>query len=181
MPDINPVKNNLTVQELNRRSSLAESTWDKIGGSINFINDRQAQHYQFNLNGRYGQVGVSALTRFDGGHVVKGNEEVYGVAMYNGISGSSGTSTIDIRVIRGGSDIGSLFGTLPSIDFNSPNDAKVIRDFINAVDSSDTGTTLPTLSGLASTLVIGDVLRADLTSVMTGAETVNIIVMTRPR
>jgi hypothetical protein len=135
----------------------------------------------FTLNGPYYIVG--AENGVDGGWGVLFDMEIIGVMMYNLVSGSSGTTQLDVRRFTGpNSPSGgtSIFSTRPAISSAAPNNAYVFRDVLNGVTlASGTGTTVPVLS--ITQLNAGDMLTLNKASSQNGGETAGLIIYYRPR
>lgn len=178
MATITPARKNITVEETRYRASISEATMNKFGGAVNFVNERQNDKHAWHLNGPY-SLGVGS-TGPDGIFPCLFNMEIVGFAYFNGKTGSSGTTTIDIRKLDGaGVDVGSIFSTLPSVDSTAANNSTTIYDVINATTiSSPTGHTLGVLS--TTQFNAGDVLRLDLNAAMIGANNFQFLIFFRP-
>ena len=184
MTDIADAKAPIQEEETQFRSALSEQLFQKVGGAINFINNRQYDKHEWNLNGNYSLgVGSSGL---DGVFPFLVNVELTGFWYYADQVGSAGTTTIDVhRITGGGTDAGSIFTTLPSVDTTASSGSITVY---NAVTSNfysnptghsaaaiDTGETNPLY------LNAGDALRLDLDSVMLEANNFQFGIFFRPR
>ncbi len=69
MSDVDPVRKNIQIEEVQFRGAVSESVGQKLGGSINFINDFQYDTKAFFLNGLYNIV-AAPQTGVDGLYVV---------------------------------------------------------------------------------------------------------------
>ena len=115
MADADSVRRIMQEEELQFRAALSENLFFGVGENINFIANFQHNRHDYHLNGDYpiasGQTGIDGVF-----HCFK-NIEVVGYSFYIGDVGISGATTIDIHEILGnGTDNGSIFTTLPSVD-----------------------------------------------------------------
>ena len=131
MPDIADDRQNILQEETRYRAAVSESTWTKIGASINFINNQQFDSKTFQLNGVYPLAVTESLGTegVDGIWVVQNNIEITGVFMYNLVNGSSGTTALDVHLLDGSNnDIGSIFSTTPKIASTAGDNAYLYLD-----------------------------------------------------
>lgn len=178
MTAIAPAKRDIQVEEVTYRASVSEFTANAIGGAINFINNKQYDTHRFQLNGDY-PLG-SGSTGTDGAYVFLFNAEIIAVSIYHGTQGLSGTTTLDIHWLSGGStDEGTIFSTKPSIDTTAVDGSYSLYDAANATDIVlPTGFTSPVLS--KTSFLQGEAIRFDLDAAMSGAKDVNITIQFRP-
>lgn len=177
MAEITASKNNIQIEEVSYKSSISEATGFKLGAAINFINNRQYDTKQFNLNGTYSYPGVG----LDGAYGVLWDCEIVGCMMFNLVAGTSGTTTLDLKRYTA-SDTGgtSIFGTKPAISYTAGNNAFVFQRFIDGTTlENPTGTTLPVLN--STQLNAGDMLVLELTAYQAGAKNCGLMLFTRPR
>ena len=113
MADVTPARENIQIEETRYRSSVSEATFTKVGGSVNFINNRQYDSHSFNLNGQIGLF--STVVGPDGVFNFLFDAEIVGFSYHIGsTTGSSSSVIVDIHRLTGGdTDAGSIF-------FNSP-------------------------------------------------------------
>jgi len=178
MAKVTPARIDLQQEELSYRAAISEGTFTRMGSSVNFINERQAQPLTFFLNGPYqkaaGQTGLEGL------YVFHFDVEIVAVAVGNIVAGSGGTTTLDVhRLTSSGTDAGSIFSVKPSITTAAPNNAYAISNLIDATSQASAGITLPTLS--TTEFDKFDALRVDVDSTMTQAENCFLIIHFRPR
>lgn len=175
MTAIAEVKKDIQVEEVSFEAAVGEATFNKIGGSINFINNRQYDTKKFFLNGPY-SIGAGDLG-VDGLYIFPYNVEIFDVGIFNLVSGSSGTTELDIkRATSSGGAFTSIFSTTPKIASTSGNNA-----FALSGDTPPTGFTLPVLTSSPFNVDAGDALRLDLISAMTAAENCGLTLYFRPR
>lgn len=170
MSYITDLKSNITEQEVRYKSAVSESTFFKMGGSINFINNRLHLEKKWAINGFYpaaGYVGVDGLTLFEY------DVEIFGCYMYNLTQGSGGTTEIDIKKItsQGATPI-SIFSQRPRISFGAGDNA-----WIND-GGSFTGCVAPVFS--ITTVLAGQALKCDLITGQTGGKNCGIVLFYRP-
>lgn len=181
MADIARSRTNITVQEVRYEAAVSESTFTRIGGAINFINDRQTMNYQFGI--LKGMVGASAATYagtstpfsdFGTIETFPYAAEIVAVVCYHGTAGSGGTSEIDIKwqPVNSSSSFATIFSTTPKVTSSAASER--YWDSLGN-NTTPTGCTAPVLS--KTTFAAGDKLRCDIISAMTGVPngfTINI-------
>lgn len=178
MTDIADTKSIIQEEETDYRSSVGESMFTRVGGSINFINNRQYDTHSWHLNG--------ALPNFpttvgpDGIFAFLFDVEIVGFAYTLGDVGSS-TSTVDVHRLTGGTvDAGTIFSTRPSIGSTATDGTYTVRNEATGTTlSNPTGHTLAVLS--TTELDAGDALRLDLDTAGTGAQNFQFSIEFRPR
>jgi hypothetical protein len=165
-------------EDVKFRASVSEAVGNKLGGSINFINNRQNDTHSWNLNGPYKRGEGSQGT--DGYFHCIFDMEITGFAYTSTKSGTSGTTSIDIHLLDGaGGDFGTIFSTLPSVDSTSADFSSTIYDVINSTTiSNPTGHTLAVL--MQTQFSAGDILRLDLDSGMFDANNFQFVIYFRP-
>jgi hypothetical protein len=184
MADVSPSRKNVQIEEVRYKSSVSEATGFKLGGAINFINDRQYDTKRFDLNGPYSINVIEGLKLgVDGAQPVLHNCEIVGVCMFNIVAGSSGTTELDIRKYTasntpsGGT---SIFFTRPAISYTAGNYAYVFYRFQDSTTlENPAGTTLPALT--SPNLDAGDLLVVDIVQAQEGAQNCGLVLFTRPR
>lgn len=183
MSDISPAKNNIQIEETRFRAAVSEGTWQKIGGSINFINDFQYDTKEFFLNGSYNVTGANE-TFVDGLYIVPPapsggtlNVSIFAVSFFSIIAGSSGTTTVDVKyATASGGSFTSIFTTKPAISTAASHPAWVYTG------SSGTGLTAPVLTGATIDLTTGNALRIDFTGKQSGSpQNCGLSLYMRPR
>lgn len=179
MADINPSKSNIDVQDVANKAAISEAVGNKIGASINFINDRQYLTHSFNFNGPYG-LGVGFVGA-DGIFPCLFDMEIVGLTMFNRVRGTTGTTEIDLEWLDGSnSNQGSIFSTTPKIDSTSSNYSYLIRDELNGTDVElPTGATAPVFS--KTSFDAGQAIFCKIVSAASAAEDCSLLVHFRPR
>lgn len=115
----------LYEEEVGYKRSVSESTFLKMGGAINFMNNRLHQTIKFQLNGVYNQIGTP-LYYIDGMVIFPYDVEIFNAYMYNMIAGSSGTTELDLRLVTAPRNATtSIFSTTPKITSAAGNVAYV--------------------------------------------------------
>lgn len=163
--------------EVKYRSSVSESTWAKIGGSLNFIMLTNHQEKQFFLNGPYGEMGTPNF-KLDGLTVFQYDAQIFNVYMFNLVGGSAGTTELDIKIKpQASGSFTSIFSTTPKIT-SAAGDNKWV-----GVGDVIANTTAPVLSsgGLPLSVNAGDGLVLDLLQAQTGGQNCGALVHYRPR
>ena len=172
MADITPVKSNILNEEADYRSALSESFFNKLGGSINFINDKQSSVHMFTYLGPF-KTGEGN----DGGIVFTNDCSIVAVSGYIRDSGSSGSTVVDIHRVTSAGDQGTILSTKLTI----PSTVTAVpwgKNFVYVTEQAS-GTTLP----VASTTDFNafDFLRIDIDSVAVAARDLIINLWYRPR
>lgn len=190
MTDVSRLKRNVQVEEVAYKAAVSESTWNKIGGAINFINDRQYDTRKVCLDGSY-WVAAVPLTGVESLEAFPFDAEVFNVCMYNMVSGSGGTTELDFKVCTSsGGSFTSIFAITPKIASTAGNNNYfLMRDEDGNANTAGTGQTMPTfapamIDGTTGHLNIdaGSALRCDLIAKQTGfPENCGIILYFRAR
>lgn len=179
MTNLTEAREDIELEDVAYKAAVSEAVATKYGQSINFINRRQLDHHAFLLNGDY--ASASGSTGTDGIFVFLFDVELVGFYYYCNQVGTTGTTTLDIHKLSGGgTDDGSIFSTLPSVDTTASNDSYTLYDQLNSTTvSNPTGHTLAVLSTV--NFDAGDALRMDVDATMGGANGFQLGVLYRPR
>lgn len=177
--DVTPARENIFIEESDFQSPLSEAYGQKVGGSINFINNFQYDKHSWHLNGDL--TGIQTFTNFDGVFPFLFNAEIVGFWYYIGTVGSSGNLTIDIDWLSsGGTNNGTIFSTNPQIQTTASNGSYTFYDQINSTTiSNPTGHVLGVLSKI--NFDRGDALKLTVDTAQVGSEDFQIGIMFRPR
>lgn len=166
--------------EIKDGSAVAQSTWRKIGGMINFLGHRVHLAKNFPVNGNYGMLqGLYPINAIDGYQFFEFDAEIFNVWVYGIKGGVSGITELDVKVKpKGSGSFTSIFTTTPKIGPTAGDEVWF--------EKGDTGTgiTAPVLNDGGSGVVnvdAGDAIRLDLISAMTEAEHAGVVVHFRPR
>ena len=179
MTAINGAKNIIQVEEVEESSAVSESTFNKIGASINFILEKTWVSKQFNLNGKFIN---QAVDNFDGTIVFPFDCTIYALSFSNFSAGSSGQNTADIHWQSApGVDEGSIFSTKPAINFNAGSKTYLFKDVLTPADDIDPGggSVLPVFSKLDFNK--GDALYAQLDEMQPNGGTLTLEIFYAPR
>lgn len=163
-------------EEVKYRAAVSESTWYKIGGTMNFLLNRNHQEKAFYLNGSYSGWAVPRYFA-DGLSVFAYDAEIFNVIMYNLETGTAGTTEIDLKLKpKGSGAFTSVFTTTPKIGYQAGTTWVEIGDTINYC-------TAAVLTSGSSPLQVnkGDGIAIDLISSQTDAKNCGLIVQFRPR
>lgn len=172
MADVTRLRRNVQTEEVSYGAAVSETTWNKIGGSINFINDRQTMTFEFGLlkiQANSGSPSYNSLTTpftdFGTSETFPYAAEIIAVTCYHGAAGSGGTSEIDIKwqAVNSGAAFATIFTTTPKVTSSAA--AERYWDSLGN-NTTPTGCTAPVLS--KTTFAAGDKLRCDIASIMTG-------------
>jgi hypothetical protein len=180
MTDVTEQRINLQSEETDYKSAVSESLLTRTAAAINFINKRQHDTKQFDLNGLYSK-GVSTFAK-DGIFPCLFDLEIVGISMFNRRVGTSGTTTLDLLWYSdSGTEEGTIFSTKPAMDTNVGNNAYFIRNFLTAttVTAPGSGATIPVLS--KTNFNAGDMIQLKIDAAMAGAEDCSLLIHFRPR
>lgn len=182
MPKVQPQRLDIFEEEVRFRASVSEFVGTKIGGAINFINERQVFDKQFFINGPYTLLGFPQLG-IDGAISFLFDAEIVGILFFNLVKGTSGTTTFDVRKFTGPNTPpggASIFSVKPAIASSQPPNAYAVKNFETNTDIvSGPWATMPSL--VSSQLNAGEFLVFDLLSGQVGAENCGLILYFRPR
>lgn len=180
MTDIADLRQNIQVEETRYGAGVSEFTLQKVGGGINFINNRQYQEKTFQANGLYGRIASFPELFADGLTMLNFDAEIINAFFYIRTPGSGGTTEIDVKWAAAGSSTWtSIFTTTPKFTSSAAAGARVDADGSNP---ATTGVTAPVLDVTELNRDAGDSLRFDIITAMTGDPiTVGCVIFYRPR
>lgn len=178
MSDVPAVRQNIVTQEVSFRAAVSEGTFQKLSGSVNFLNNFQYDTKPFFINGLYNITGVNE-SAVDGLYIIPPgiNIQVIAVAMFNVLAGSGGTTTLDVlKATASGGAFTSIFTTPPAIASTAGSYAYV------ATGGSGTGLTAPVLSSTPYNMSAGNAFRIDFLGKQTGSpQNCGLILYYQPR
>lgn len=178
MVDVVDSRKNIQQESVRFRGSISESVGFILAGAINFINNRQYDKHSFHLNRDYSQFSLAEVG--DGVFTCQEDMEIVGYSLYSGVSGSSGITDVDLRLISSdGTDNGSIFSTTPKVDFNSANDSFSHSNERAGVQEIPTGHTQAVFSQTQFNRFDG--LKLVLNDSMVGAQNLQLTFFFRPR
>ena len=174
---VNAVRGIFRLGDIAYRRANSESIMSKFAAQSNFVNKYQTDIKEYKLNGLYSVA--TGITFFDGVTHFFYNSEIVGVSFYNGQSGSSGTTTFDIKWKNSsGITQGSIFSTTPKISSSSSDETVAFRNLETGNDFTATGVTLPVLS--KTEFLEGESIFMELSGAMSGAANCGITIFYRP-
>lgn len=165
-------------EEVSFRAPVSESTGTRIGGSINFINERQYDTHKWDANGRFSLFTI--LTGFDGKYAFLFDVEVIGYSLTVDTTGISGTSTFDIHKFTGGVvDAGTIFSTKPAVANTAADGSQSI---IRLDPASDLQLPAGHTKGVFSTtsFLAGEAVQAQIDAAADVARNASLTIMYRP-
>ncbi len=177
MTQITEKRNIIQIEETKYRAAVSESTFTRVGASLNHVMVKQHDKHTFNFNGPYSiALGVGN----DGLFIFNVDMEITFISMSNITKGTGGSTTLDIHWLSGsGVDNGSIFSVKPRIGVGSPNNAYWLKDVVNKTNIiTSTDSTTPTFT--KTTFNAGDAIRCDLDAVMSAAENLSLNLYFRP-
>ena len=135
MADITMAKANIDQNETKYGAAMSESTFSKIGGSINFLNGTNQHRHAWNLNGPY--------TKFTSGDILDGlfifptDVEVTAFTMSTSVGGSVAVDIFRLTspTDRNGDTIFSTRPSLSSTDTTTGNEFNGSWSAMSLVDS----------------------------------------------
>ncbi len=173
MSNISPLRNNIQVEETEFLAAVSESTMQKIGGSVNFINQYQKYDKVWCVNGAYSTLSIPFLG-IDNLIYLPDNATITNAFMFCRKAGTSGTTTLDIKyATTPGGTFTSIFSTKPSIGYSA-------GDFSWCYTGSAFANTTAPVLGTAN-LNANSVLRMDITTAQSGGIGCGIVLFMQPR
>ena len=114
--DLTPQRNMIQVEECSPNAGITQGMLSRVGQVANFINTRQLDSHQFNLNGNYGFAGIP-FNLGDGYISYPYAFEIVEIQIFSGDAiGSSGTTEVDVKWKPQSSGVfQSIFTTTPKI------------------------------------------------------------------
>ena len=170
--DITPARRNVRIEETKYKAGVSESTFQAIGGAINFINYYQTMNFEFGflkLDANSGTPSYSGVTTpfldFGSGECFPYNAEIIKVTCRHGAAGSGGTSEIDLKwqPVNSAAAYATIFSTTPKV--TSAAASGVDFDTLGT-NTTPAGCTAPVLS--KTIFDAGDKIKCDILSSMTG-------------
>lgn len=180
MPIITDIRKYIYGEEVDRNKGVAQSTWRKIGGVINFILHRTHEVKRFEVNGAYGQLPPAQYPFLfvDGAHVFEFDAEIFNIWVVSFRSAAgAGLTEIDLKRAPAGSEVyTSILTTTAKIGTVCP----LIKRF--KLGDSGAGFVAPVMTSTPFNVSAGDAIRADLISALSGQTgQLGIIIHHRPR
>jgi hypothetical protein len=185
MPVVADALNRLLSEEVDFKSGLTENLFTRIGGDINFLANRNAYIFQWELNGRIASFSTGTFgLNIDGLKPVPYDLEIESIFYSIGVVDGAGTTNVefDIHKYTGGdTDAGTIFTTRPKIDDTAASDTYTMYRVSDANTlANPTGHTLAVLDG-GVTLNEGDALGLQIDNQDTGYNSFSLILSCRPR
>ncbi|OPZ24611.1 MAG: hypothetical protein BWZ03_00086 [bacterium ADurb.BinA186] len=176
---IPPVRGIIYIEGARFRSAVSEELIQRLGATNNFISLYQYDTKDFFLNGPYSSVSTPQ-TAVDGLYVFPFDVEIFDAVMFNIVSGSSGTTELDIKYATApGGSFTSIFSTTPKITSAAGDYAWI------GVGGSLTGATAPVFTSTPASpsfnVDAGWAVRIDLLQSQAGAQNCGLLLYFRPR
>jgi len=175
MTEITGVRKNIQIEEVQTEAGISEAVAQKIGSSMNFINNFQNKGFDFKFLNKFAPISGGE----DGVRGLIFNAEIIGLSGYIRQSGSSGSTVIDIHSLTGATDNGSILSTPLTLTSAVSNGLVFFTDLLTPNSSGGTGVTLPVFSTV--NLNAGQGLRVDLVSNAIDALDLSLTIHYRPR
>jgi len=172
--DITSVRKNILIEESDFKSPLSEAYGQKVGGSINFINNYQNKCFDFKFLGPFDVLTVPE----DGTRGNLFNYEIVGITGYLFDRGDSGTTEVDIKYYRAGADQGSILSTTLQITAGS-GETYFSVDLLTPSSETGAGVTVPVFSTTGFNAF--DHLAVKLTTAAVSVEQLTLNIHYRPR
>ena len=179
MADVTPAKNNIDQNEVDYRSAVSEQLLTKLGGSINFINDRQMCVFDFKFFGPFKTIAGGE----EGAHVLPYNIEICAISFRLRDCGSSGNTTVDLHKINSsGVDQGSIFTNKIIVAHNETDQKGFFSNFIASTSNnvSQSASQMPTMTDSNRLINAGESIRLDVDGNATDAKDLVVYVYYRP-
>ena len=177
MTAITDALNTIQQEEVDFNSSVSEATLTRMGAVSNLIANRSNKAFDFKFLGPFRGLNGGE----DGARGLIWDAEIVGISGYIRLTGSSGTTTIDIHSITGSTDNGTILNAKLAITSAATDGIAFYTNYLDASSSGGTGITLPTFTAAANRLLnAGDALRVDVDGNATGAYDLSINIHYRP-
>lgn len=174
---VTAVKGLFRIGDISYRRANSESIMSKFAAQSNFVNKFQTDIKEWKLNGSYSVA--TGITFFDGVASFFYNSEIVGISFYNGQSGSSSTTTFDVKWKNAaGVTQGSIFSTKPAISSASSNETVGFKNLSTGTTTTPTGVTNATFS--KTTFLEGESLFLELTGSMVSAQNCGLTLFYKP-
>jgi hypothetical protein len=171
MVDIDPVRENIQIEETQFRGAVSEALLQKAGAAVNFINTYQTNFFEFGFLLAISDGGTPTYNTFSAPLVISAPEafptdsEIYQIQLIHNMPGSSGTTELDIEWSTENSNTwNSIFSTLPAVTSAAPSNAQF--DMLG-IATTPTRCTVPVLD--VTEFSAGDRLRCRVTSLQGGS------------
>jgi hypothetical protein len=177
MGDVPILRRNVKEEEIRYRAAISENTFYKIGGAINFINERAYLVRDLFANGRYASFGMPQ-TSIDGFVFFEYDVELLSVWCFNKTAGSGGFTEFDLKRYTAPGGVGtSIFSTTPKIYATTGN-----NQWVNT--AGIVTATPPNVQGVLSVVNLnaGDALGFDILTAQSGnPKDAGVVIHFRPR
>lgn len=175
--EVNRSREVILTGDVAYKRSVSEAILSRFASTNNFIAAYQTDIKEFKLNGSYSVA--TGITFFDGVASFFYNSEIVGINFYNGVSGSSGTTSFDLRYIdAAGVDQGTIMSTQAQIASTSSNNTVGFENYVTSTQIAPTGVTLPVLT--KTQFAEGESIYLVLTSSMVSAQNCGLTIFYRP-
>jgi hypothetical protein len=166
MAAITEQRNIIQQEETKFQAAVSEGTMSRMGASVNFINVRQMDQHNFNINGNYGGF-VALATVGDGFMTYPYPFEIVQVSIFSGpVVGTGGATELDIKwKPETGGAYASIFSTTPKFGLTGSGLPAVLQSARND-GPAVTSFTLPVLS--KTQFAANDILICQLVAAMSG-------------
>jgi hypothetical protein len=166
------------VEDIASGNSVSSFFANKLAQCVAFINNYQIMRLNFGAVGTYPNVGLPILN-VGLPEVIEFNSQIVNVWVTSELSGTSGTTEIDLKVQPlGSSTWTSIFSTTPKVTSASAND--VVIDSAGKVATPPTGMTRPVIT-TSFVFNAGDRVRCDLIQGMVGGGGIYLNLHIQPR
>jgi len=175
MTDITPALNTIQVEETQFNAGVNESTFQRIGATANAWVKRGWMVYRFDFLGPFhklsgGEDGVLAFPY---------DTEIVGVTGRLRLTGTSGTTTIDLHKITSGGAGASIWSTKLAITSGAIDEIIFGENFVEPATQTPAGVTLPIHT--SRNVDQFEALRLDIDATASGAQDLSLMIWYRPR
>jgi len=170
---------NIQEEDVQFRSSVSEAVGNKLGGSINFVNNRQFDKHSWHLNGDFSVVTLADVN--DGVFVCQEDMEIVGYALYIDTNGTTdGPIIVDLHWrLTDGTDNGTIFTTRPEIAISASDNSCTHSNTRATSNELPTGHTLGVFS--KTEFDRHDLIKLELDQTSGGSQGLQLTIFFRPR
>ena len=173
MPVITNARAFIRTEETKETAAVSSSVVQKIGGAVNFLEERVDYEVSWKINGNFGSGTGAATDYIDGAFFLDVDAEIVFFGAFIADPGSTFNNVMNIDVLPAGGSATSIFSTPPRFEPTAADNASIrIRYNPDETFENPTGTVLPVFT--SRNLSKGDMLLFKMNS--RGVEAKNITV-----
>lgn len=175
MAKVSPERRDIQQPEVQFNAGVNEATFSKLGASVNFINERQNNVFDFKFLGPFRPLSGGE----DGARGFIFDCDIVGISGYIRGTGTSGSTILDMHWLNTSGDQGTVFSTKLTIANTAADNSIFYKNLIDATSYAGSGITLPVFS--KTEFDQGNTIRVDVDSNAVAAHDITLNIHYRPR